>query len=74
MTLGHALTGSLAGPSRNWIAADVVALEYAAGVRSWRAAVSRAEASPLAAASSSRAYCGHISGARRGWNVDSRSL
>jgi DNA-binding CsgD family transcriptional regulator len=37
-TLGHALTGALAGPSRHWIAADVVALENAAGVRIWRAA------------------------------------
>jgi hypothetical protein len=75
MTLGHALAGWLAGPSAHWIAADVVVLAKIAGLRNARAAVSRAEASPLAAASSSRAYWGHMSGSRSGVNVvSSRSL
>jgi hypothetical protein len=69
VALGQALTGWLAGASRHWIAVDVVALAKALGVSIWRAAVSRAEASPLAAASSSRAYRGQPSGGRSAENV-----
>ena len=53
MTCGHALTGLLAGPSRHEIADDTVAPEppaNPAGDRIRRAAVSRADASPFAAA------------------------
>jgi hypothetical protein len=52
---GHADDGRRAGPSPHEIAADVVAPVKAVGVCAARAAVSRAEASPLAAASRSAA-------------------